>query len=83
MRFRLSVFIAVLTRRRPADRSASEMIDRNASNVKLKVAGNGQALLSFNARGKRWNVLAWGAVNAIQPTTARQQVEFRLDYSGG
>jgi hypothetical protein len=53
------------------------------SNVSLKVAGNGQALVSFNARGKRWNVLAWGAVNAIAPTTTRKQVEFKLDYSGG
>ena len=67
----------------PATASASEIIDRNASNVSLKVATNGQALVSYNARGKRWNVLAWGAVNAIQPTTARPQVEFRLDYSGG
>jgi hypothetical protein len=47
------------------------------------VAQNGQALVSYSARGKRWNVLAWGAVNALQPTTARKQVEFQLDYSGG
>ncbi|MGI9112845.1 MAG: hypothetical protein ACR2GT_11745 [Gaiellaceae bacterium] len=63
--------------------SASELIDRNAANVKLQVAGNGQALLSYEARGKRWNVLAWGAENAIAPTTARPQVSFELDYSGG
>ena len=84
MRFRLAVVIAVLTAIAiPATASASEIIDRNVSDVSLKVAGNGQALVSFNARGKRWNVLAWGAVNAIQPTTARKQVEFKLDYSGG
>ena len=67
----------------PATASASEIIDRNATGVKLQVDKNGQALISFNARGKRWNVLAWGAVNAIAPTTARKQVEFKLDYSGG
>jgi hypothetical protein len=67
----------------PASASASELIDRNASNVSLKVAKNGQALLSYNARGKRWNVLAGGAVNAIPSTTARPQVAFKLDYSGG
>jgi hypothetical protein len=67
----------------PATASASEIIDRNAANVSLKVASNGQALVSYNARGKRWNVLAWGAVNAIQPTTTRKQVEFKIDYSGG
>ena len=84
MRFRLAVVIAVLTAIGiPATAPASEIIDRNVSDVTLKVAGNGQALVSFNARGKRWNVLAWGAVNAIQPTTTRKQVEFKLDYSGG
>jgi len=63
--------------------SASELIDRNAANVKLQVGASGQALLSYEARGKRWNVLAWGAENAIAPTTARPQVAFKLDYSGG
>ncbi|HXH88503.1 MAG TPA: hypothetical protein VNI55_07860 [Gaiellaceae bacterium] len=63
--------------------SASELIDRNAAGVQLQVAKNGQALLSYNARGKRWNVLAWDAVNALAPTTARKQLEFKLDYSGG
>ncbi|MCP9485996.1 MAG: hypothetical protein MSC30_09050 [Gaiellaceae bacterium MAG52_C11] len=63
--------------------SASELIDRNAASVKLQVAANGQALLSYNARGKRWNVLAWGAENAIAPTTAKPQLAFKLDYSGG
>jgi len=67
----------------PGTASASELIDRNAQNVKLQVAPNGQALLSYTARGKRWNVLAWGAKNAIAPTPTRKQVSFRLDYSGG
>ncbi len=84
MRFRLIVLIAgIAAVAVPATASASEIIDRNASNVSLKVASNGQALVSFNARGKRWNVLAWGAVNAIQPTQSRKQLKFRLDYSGG
>jgi hypothetical protein len=67
----------------PAAALSSEIIDRNATDVSLQVASNGQALVSFNARGKRWNVLAWGAVNAIQATPSRKQVEFKLDYSGG
>jgi hypothetical protein len=67
----------------PAQASASELIDRNATNVVLKVNAKGQALLSYRARGKQWNVLASGAVNALAPTTARKQVEFTLDYSGG
>lgn len=63
--------------------AASELIDRNATNVKLAVNAKGQALLTYRAQGKLHRVLAWGAVNAIGPTTARAQVKFRLDYSGG
>ena len=62
---------------------ASEIIDRNASQVRLQVAKNGQALVSYRVGGKQMNVLVWGAVNAIAPTTARAQVAFRKDYSGG
>jgi hypothetical protein len=84
MRFRLAALIAVVAAVAvPSTASASELIDRNASKVSLEVAKNGQALLSYNARGKRWNVLAWGAVNALAPTTTRKQVSFKLDYSGG
>ncbi len=73
MRFRLAVIIAVLSAvALPATAPASEIIDRNVSNVSLQAAANGQALISFNARGKRWNVLAWGAMNALQPTIARK-----------
>ena len=63
--------------------AASELIDRNAKNVRLAVNEKGQALLTYRAQGKLHRVLAWGAVNAIAPTTARAQVKFRLDYSGG
>lgn len=84
MRLRVTLLLAFLVVvAAPATASASEIIDRNASNVALKVAANGQALVSYNARGKRWNVLAWGAVNALHPTPTRTQVEFELDYSGG
>ena len=84
MRFRLAALIAIVAAVAvPSTASASELIDRNASKVTLKVQKNGQALLSYNARGKRWNVLAWGAVNALAPTTTRKQISFRLDYSGG
>ena len=84
MRLRLTVLFVIVTAVAvPATASASEIIDRNANDVSLKVAQNGQALVSYSARGKRWNVLAWGAVNAVQPTPSRKQVEFKLDYSGG
>ena len=84
MRFRLAVLLAAFTAVAvPATASASEILDRNANDVELKVAQNGQALISYSARGKRWNVLAWGAINALHPTPGRKQVEFELDYSGG
>ena len=62
---------------------ASELIDRNATGVKLAVNAQGQALVSYRVTGRTRNVLAWGAVNAIAPTQGQSQVKFRLDYSGG
>ena len=76
----LTLVLALLA---PTSASASTLIDRNASGVTFKVSKSGQALLSYKARGKQWNVLAWGAVNAIKPTPSRRQVDFKLDYSGG
>jgi hypothetical protein len=61
---------------------ASEIIDRNAQNVRLAVDARGQALVTYRARGRVHHVRAWGAANARHPTTARPQVRFRKDYSG-
>ena len=85
MRFRLLVVsLAAAALALPSLAFGSELIDRNASNIQLKVSRNGkQALLLYRARGRQQHVLAWGAKNAIAPTTARKQVEFKLDYSGG
>jgi hypothetical protein len=63
--------------------SASQLIDRNATNVKLAVNAKGEALITFRDAGKVKHVLAWGAINAIAPTRARSQVELKLDYAGG
>ena len=67
----------------PGVAGASELIDRNATNVKLAVSKDGQAALTYRAGGKTKHVLAWGAVNAIASTQSRPQVAFRLDYAGG
>jgi hypothetical protein len=67
----------------PGPAGASELITRNATGVRLAVDRAGEALLTFRAGGRQQRVLAWGAINAIHPTTARPQVAFRLDYSGG
>jgi len=61
----------------------SQLIDRNASGVKLAVNAKSEALMTYSSGGKLKHVLAWGAVNAIAPTQARKQVAFTLDYAGG
>jgi hypothetical protein len=63
--------------------SASQLVDSNASSIKLEVNSKGEALISYKAHGKQKHVLAWGAVNAIAPTKSRQQLAFKLDYAGG
>jgi hypothetical protein len=62
--------------------NASQLIDRNAQNVRLAVNSNGEALLTYRARGDDRHVLAWGAIDARQPTSGKAQVRFRKDYSG-
>ena len=62
---------------------ASQLIDRNASHVRLEVNAKGEALVTYEARGAVKHVLAWGAVNAIAPTENQPQVAFKLDYAGG
>jgi len=80
---RLILIAALLVALPAAPASGSQLIDRNASNVKLAVNAKGEALLTYNASGKLKHVLAWGAVNALAPTTARKQVALNLDYAGG
>jgi hypothetical protein len=55
----------------PGPAAASELIDRNATNVRLAVNTKGEALLTYQAAGQTRRVLAWGAVNAIAPTQSR------------
>ena len=79
----ICVGLAALAGGLAADGRASDLIDRNASNVKLDVNTKGEALLTYTVGGKIRRVLAWGAVDALAPTQSRKQVKFRLDYSGG
>lgn len=81
---RLFVALAVLAALAvPAGAGASQLIDRDATGVSLQVNAKGEALVGYRAHGKARHVLAWGAVNALAPTKARDQVAFRLDYAGG
>ncbi len=51
--------------------AASEILGRNVVGPTLKVNTKGEALVGYKAAGKRKQVLVWGAVNAIAPTSAR------------
>jgi len=62
---------------------ASQLVDRDATGVKLLVNAKGEALISYRAGGIEKHVLAWGAVNAIAPTRSGTQVAFQIDYTGG
>ncbi len=62
---------------------ASQLIARDASQVRLQVSADGKALITYRAGGRLHRVLAWGAVDARPPAPSRPQVRFRLDYSGG
>jgi hypothetical protein len=66
----------------PAAASASQLIDRGASNVDLQVNARGQALLAYSAHGSFHRVVASGAINARTPNPSVPQVQFRKDYSG-
>jgi hypothetical protein len=87
MRNRLLVFlcagICALGLAGPA--AASQLIARNASNIRLEVNSKGKALVTYRTYGHVTHLLAWGAVNARFRPTARglPQVKFKLDYSGG
>ncbi len=61
---------------------ASELIDRGAHNVSLKVDGGGHALVTYRRRGALRRVHAWGAINARHPTYGLSQASFRLNYVG-
>ena len=65
--------------------SGSQLVARNASNIKLAVNSKGTALVTYSVRGTVTHLLAWGAVNARQrPNNPKiKQVEFKLDYSDG
>src|SRR6059058_4076490 len=74
-------FVATLAIAAPA--RASQLVDRNATDVHLQVNAKGQALIAYRASGRLRRVLGWGAINARPSASGGTQVSFRLDYSGG
>lgn len=62
---------------------AAQLIDRNATGLRLSVNAKGEALLTYRSAGRLKHVLVWGAINAHTPQSGTQQVKFKLDYAGG
>jgi hypothetical protein len=63
--------------------SAAQLIDRNATDVQIRINGKGEALLTYHAAGTFKHVLLWGAINARPPVPGTKQVKLHVDYSGG
>jgi hypothetical protein len=63
--------------------SAAQLIDRNATGVKIAANSKGEALLTYTKAGAVKHILIWGAENARVPSAGGKQVKFSLDYSGG
>jgi len=63
--------------------SAAQLIDRNATGVKITANSKGEALLTYTKAGAVKHILIWGAENARVPAAGGKQVKFSLDYSGG
>jgi len=77
----LALSVSFLCATPPA--GASQLVDRNATNVRIEVNSRGQALVTYRAGGRFRRVLARGALNARPSASRGRQVAFRLDYSGG
>jgi hypothetical protein len=77
------VVLVLLAATVPGRAEASQLIARNTSSEQLAVARDGKVLVTYRSRGRLRRVLAWGAVNARQPSQVRSQVGFAVDYSGG
>jgi hypothetical protein len=80
---RLLILAAALLVVAPASAFASQMIDRNATDVSIAVNSEHRAEVTYRRGGTWHHVLVWGAINALSPSTGHKQVKFNLDYSGG
>jgi len=67
----------------PGVASAAQLVDRNATGVKIAVNAKGEALFTYKKSDGIHRVLVWGAINAIAPKEGAHQQKFKLDYSGG
>jgi hypothetical protein len=73
------LFVALIAGVFAPPASPSQLIDRDARNVRLAVTRSGKtAVLTYRAHGRTWYVRAWGAINARVPNPRIPQVQFRI-----
>ena len=60
--------------------SASELLARDAKDVRLMLGTDGSAYVTYTAQGTRRTIQARGAIDARHPSTSRPQVAFRVRY---
>jgi hypothetical protein len=71
------LLIAVLA---AAPAFGSAIIGRSVTGATLSIDRLGRAHVSYRSAGRERYVVAWGAIDARAPSTARSQVKFRLQY---
>jgi len=82
-RYRGGVLAAVvLAATVPAEARSSELIARDATDVRLQADAQGRALISFRSEGQSRQLLAWGAIDARPPSQTQPQVAFKLQSGG-
>jgi len=80
---RVALVAALAAAALPGAAAASQLVDRNATGVRLAVNRKGEAMITYRVAGKLRRVLVWGAVNARFPSAASRQVRLKKDYAGG
>ena len=78
----VSAVAAVVALVAPTTAVASELIGRDASDVRIEADAQGRALISFRSGGQTKRLLAWGAIDARPPSRVRPQVAFQLSSGG-
>ena len=83
MRTFLVLTVALMAALTAAPAWGSAIIGRDVTRPTLTIDRQGRAHVSYRSGGGERYLVAWGAINARAPSTARPQVEFRLHYGLG
>src|SRR3954471_22536678 len=79
----IAVVVAAVALSIAGTASAAQLIDRNATGVRIRANAKGEAMLTYHKGSAVKHILVWGAINALTPREGGRQTKFKLDYSGG